>query len=224
MNNLRFYEEVKTPPQNALKEIKGGRLRGMTDINPMWRIKKLTELFGPCGIGWYYEQTDKQQYPVGPEVIVTVDINLYIKDGDSWSKPIQGTGGSKMVVIEERGPHYNDECFKMATTDALSVACKALGVGADIYWQSDKTKYDSVKAESNNEPKTEPKESVPIKQNDTILNEFGGTEIKNEFICHDCNGKMTEKVYNFSLKKYGEPVCMRCQTERNAPKQIEEPF
>lgn len=29
----------------------------------------------------------------------------------------------------------------MAYTDALSVACKALGIGADIYWSKDKTKY-----------------------------------------------------------------------------------
>lgn len=31
----------------------------------------------------------------------------------------------------------------MALTDALSVACKALGVAADVYWQSDKSKYTS---------------------------------------------------------------------------------
>ena len=30
----------------------------------------------------------------------------------------------------------------MATTDALSVACKNLGIGADIYWNETKTKYD----------------------------------------------------------------------------------
>ena len=29
----------------------------------------------------------------------------------------------------------------MALTDAMSVACKALGVAADVYWQADKTKY-----------------------------------------------------------------------------------
>ena len=36
----------------------------------------------------------------------------------------------------------NDECFKMALTDAISVSCKALGVGADVYWNKDRTKYD----------------------------------------------------------------------------------
>jgi molecular chaperone DnaK (HSP70) len=46
------------------------------------------------------------------------------------------------VAKEKDGPYVNDECFKMALTDAISVACKALGVGADVYWQEDRTKYD----------------------------------------------------------------------------------
>ena len=29
--------------------------------------------------------------------------------------------------------HLNDEAYKMALTDAISVACKQLGVGADVY-------------------------------------------------------------------------------------------
>ena len=44
MNHMDIYEAVRTPPQEALKAIEAGRLKGMTDINPMWRIKALTEL------------------------------------------------------------------------------------------------------------------------------------------------------------------------------------
>jgi hypothetical protein len=32
---------VRVVPNEAKKEIKGGRLSGFTDINPMWRIKTL---------------------------------------------------------------------------------------------------------------------------------------------------------------------------------------
>ena len=52
--NLDIYNNVRAVPAEAKKEIRGGRLNGKTDINPMWRIKKLTEQFGPCGIGWKY--------------------------------------------------------------------------------------------------------------------------------------------------------------------------
>ena len=53
-DNLYIYNQGRQVPQEAQKEIKAGRLKGMKDINPMWRIKKLTELFGPCGVGWKY--------------------------------------------------------------------------------------------------------------------------------------------------------------------------
>ena len=59
MDNLKIYNAVREVPKEAQKSIGGGRLKGMTDINPMWRIKTLTEQFGACGIGWYYEITDK---------------------------------------------------------------------------------------------------------------------------------------------------------------------
>ena len=47
------------------------------------------------------------------------------------------------MANEKNGPYVSDECFKMALTDAISVACKALGVGALVYWDKDATKYDN---------------------------------------------------------------------------------
>ena len=148
MSNMEIYEAVRAVPKEAKKTIIGGRLKGMTDINPMWRIKTLTEQFGPVGYGWYYEVINKAQYPLNNEVVVAVDINLYINVDGEWSKPIFGTGGSKLVSIEKSGPYINDEAFKMAVTDAISVACKELGFGADVYWQKDNTKYNDVKKEN----------------------------------------------------------------------------
>lgn len=142
--NLDLYNKVRVVPPEAKKSINGGRLKGMTDINPMWRIKTLTEQFGLCGQGWYFEITDKQIVEGGnDEKVAFVDINLYVKFGEGWSKPIQGTGGSNFIAKERNGLYTNDECFKMALTDALSVSCKSLGVGADVYFEKDRTKYDN---------------------------------------------------------------------------------
>lgn len=143
---LKVYEYVRKVPDNAKKTIAGGRLKGMTDINPMWRIKTLTETFGMAGIGWYYEITNKEIIEGTEDTsIAIVDINLYVRDEEgNWSKPIQGTGGSSFKSYQAKSIYVNDECYKMALTDALSVACKALGVGADVYWQKDVTKYDET--------------------------------------------------------------------------------
>ena len=145
MGNLDIYNAVRCVPEDAKKPIVGGRLKGKTDINPMWRIKALTEQFGPCGIGWYYKPVNKWIESHGDEVCAFVDIELFIKVNGEWSMPISGTGGNMLAQKEKSGIYVSDECFKMATTDALSVACKQLGIGADVYWEEDRTKYDAEK-------------------------------------------------------------------------------
>jgi len=142
MDNMEIYEKVRAVPSTALKPIKAGRLKGMSDINPMWRIKMLTELFGPVGFGWYYEILEERlEKSDNGEVKAFVKINLFINVNDKWSKPIQGVGGSSFVANESKGPYVNDECFKMAFTDALGIACKALGFAGNVYYEKDRTKY-----------------------------------------------------------------------------------
>lgn len=145
MENMKIYEAVRKVPDSAKKNISAGRLKGMTDINPMWRIKALTEQFGPCGIGWKVEVSRTWQ-DVGADGVVTVYVQLllYVKYNDEWSAPIPGIGGSSLVAKERNGLYTSDECYKMAYTDALSVCCKMLGFGADVYWAADRTKYQQV--------------------------------------------------------------------------------
>ena len=143
MDNLEYYNKLKVVPEEAKKTIQGGRLKGMTDINPMWRIKMLTETFGLCGIGWKYEVVSQRLEAGANEIAAFVTINLFVKVGE-WSEPIPGLGGSSFVANEKNGLYVSDECFKMALTDALSVACKALGMGAEVYFAKDRTKYDDA--------------------------------------------------------------------------------
>ena len=133
-NNLRFYEQLQKVPQEALRPISAGRLKGKTDINPVWRIRAITESFGPCGIGWKYEIVKQWQEVYGLEVKAFTNINLYVKVDDQWSDPIPGTGGATLVEVGKNGNYVNDEGYKCSLTDALSVAMKALGVAADIYF------------------------------------------------------------------------------------------
>lgn len=141
MDNMKIYEKVRSVPDTAQRKIESGRLKGKTDINPMWRIKALTEQFGPCGVGWYYKTTKQWTEQAGEEIAAFVNIELFIKYNGEWSQPIFGVGGSMLAAKESKGIHVSDECFKMATTDAISVACKQLGIAADVYWDKDDTKY-----------------------------------------------------------------------------------
>jgi len=142
MGNLAIWNEVRSVPKEAKKPIVGGRMKGKTDINPMWRIKVLTEMFGICGIGWTYTiESQRLEECANGEVAAFVDIFLFVKHNGEWSQAIPGIGGNMFIAKESGGLRTSDECFKMALTDAISVACKALGIGADVYWDKDNTKY-----------------------------------------------------------------------------------
>ena len=163
--NLRFYENLRNCPETALRTIQAGRLKGKSDINPVWRIKAMTETFGPCGIGWRYEITRQWELTFGQEVKAFVNINLYYMDEDGvWSLPIPGTGGATLVEVGKQGLYVNDEGYKMALTDALSVAMKALGVAADVYYSRDKetvyeTKYGAQEAMVQPQQQPQPQQS-----------------------------------------------------------------
>jgi hypothetical protein len=133
-DNMKIYEALATPPNDAVKTIGAGKLKGFSDINPQWRYEALTNLFGPCGTGWKYtiDSWHTQEVSTG-ETMVFVQVSLYIKDGDKWSEPIPAFGGDFLVKQDRNGIHGNDEGFKMAITDALGTACKMIGVAADIY-------------------------------------------------------------------------------------------
>lgn len=195
MNNLIFYELAREVPPEAQKPITAGRLKNMTDINPMWRIKKLTELFGPCGIGWWYVIKDKHlavDEQTG-QVAAFVDIDLFYVYEGKTSMPIPGTGGSMFVPKETRGFYTDDECYKKALTDAISVAAKALGIGADVYWSKDRSKYSGYP------------------ENDGAPSGQGNTDGNFVPQCADCGETITIPEHEFSVKNYKRPLCRNCQ-------------
>ena len=141
-DNLELYNKGRAVPVEAKKIIGAGKLKGFTDINPMWRIKTLTEMFGPCGFGWYTEiKNFWTEEGKDGKVAAFCKIHLFVKRDEEWSRPIEGIGGSMLVNLFKGAPETSDECYKMAYTDAISVACKSLGIGADVYWEKDRTKY-----------------------------------------------------------------------------------
>ncbi len=141
MDNMKIWDAVKQPPPEALREIQAGRLKGKTDINPQWRYQAMTEQFGVCGVGWKYDVEVWNEPTTADQTFAFAKVNLYVKIDDKWSDPIPGIGGSMLVTKESAGLHASDEGYKMAITDALSVAMKMLGLGANVYAGLSDSKY-----------------------------------------------------------------------------------
>jgi len=201
-NNLEMYNKYKQPPKEALKDFNNGRFKG-TDINPMWRIKVLTEEYGECGFGWYCE-TNKcwvEESPETKELLVFVEVSLYVKRGGEWSKPIVGIGGNTMVANRKSGAQASDEAFKMAFTDALGIACKHLGIGADVWWKAPDSTYTANTAV----------------ENSTV----------NAPICADCGnvitaakGQTPQQIAAGTKKAYGRVLCMECALDEKARQSV----
>lgn len=197
---MEIYNRNKKPPKWALKTIEAGRLRGKTDINPQWRIEALTETFGLCGFGWKYEITKLwNESGSNNEILSFATINLYVKNanGDYWSESIPGLGGSTMTANESKGLRNSDECFKMAITDALSVACKMIGIGADIYagkW--DGSKYNETEQKTDKKVITEIPEITPKFKYNKWNGEFLTIDGKNAIIYDKTTYYLSDKAYH----------------------------
>ena len=171
--NVRFYHQFMNTPKDAQKSFNNGRFSG-TDINPMYRIKVLTEVFGPSGFGWWtqnvrYEfveaditNTAAENAPQQKETSVFCELELIVKDPETGeiSQPIYGVGGNTYIAWGKYGPRASDEAKKMAYTDALSIACKSLGIGHDIWYSNDRTKYTMPNDSSVETPKKTSKEKT----------------------------------------------------------------
>lgn len=134
LKGIDIYNSLKSVPKEYLKTITGGRLKGMSDIKPQWRLLKLTEQFGLCGFGWKIcDLNFKYKNASAEQVICICHLNLHVNVNNQWSDAIPGVGGSSFIVKEKDGLYTSDEAEKMAYTDAISVACKMIGVAGDVY-------------------------------------------------------------------------------------------
>lgn len=190
MEKMKIYNLVREVPKEAKKPITAGRLKGKTDVNPMWRIKVLTEVFGPCGDGWWIENEKYSIIPAAAgEVVCVYELDLVYRLPDGViSKPVHGVGGSCLVAKENNGLYVDDEAVKKAKTDALSVAAKAIGVAADVYYEQDSTKYNR---RSNDNTKT------------TVCEVCGNPIIAT-------TKRTVEQVANDVYAKFGKVLCIPC--------------
>ena len=192
--NEKDWKKLQQPPEWALKKITGGRLQGMTDIKPQWRIAVMNEVFGVCGDGWKFEIVDyRQETGSEGQVFAFAHVCVYYKtSGSDWSEAVPGIGGSMLVSKEKSGLYNNDEAYKMAVTDALSSALKMIGVAQDIYmgnWNG--SKYVERKQPNEAKPSKAAKpKNDPLIDYKMLISNKGMTENEvNDFENWACNIK-----------------------------------
>ena len=146
--SIELFRAQAKPPQEALKPISGGNLKGLSDINPQWRIEALTETYGLYGLGWFVQVKDTTtvDLPETKEKMLFLTLELYVRDWSipddyKWFGPAIGIGGDFLIIKDKNGIHGNDEAYAMAMTDALGKAAKLFGIANDIYRGKFDSKY-----------------------------------------------------------------------------------
>ncbi len=149
-DNMRIWDALsKTDPKHTKPFTRGGGFKG-TATKPIWHVLRLTELFGPCGIGWGMHKPEFQTVNAGDEILVFCTVGLWYREDDKAAPTVvYGVGGDKVRASRQSGAFNNDEAFKASYTDALSNAMKQIGVSADVHMGLfDDNKYvQQVKAE-----------------------------------------------------------------------------
>ncbi|HVS78441.1 MAG TPA: hypothetical protein VHE11_15990 [Steroidobacteraceae bacterium] len=130
--HLRFWDKLKRTDPRATKPFtRSGGFRG-TQIDPAWRLQIMTEIFGPVGEGWGYEQLE---WTVQERMIFAC-VRVWYRDPQTGATHFTGPqwGGTELVRRRRDGSEEpNDEAFKMSVTDALGKCLLQIGLAADIY-------------------------------------------------------------------------------------------
>jgi len=146
MSNLRIWDQFCRTPADATKQFNKGGWSG-TDINPAYRLKCLTELFGPQGTGWGWtiHERWREAWPSRVKVggqwedysaeCAFVCLSLWYFDEDGVRHECSPQiGGTECDLAP-------DEVWKMSITDAIGKCCLALGIAADVYLGQFDSKY-----------------------------------------------------------------------------------
>lgn len=160
MSNMRIWDVLGKTDPSATKTFKRAGGFSGTAIRPMWANMRMTQQFGPAGVGWGQTEPKFETITTSEEILVYCTVGLWYMEGDEKRGPVYGVGGDKVltqifykdkqgnrVKDEATGrfktyPQTDDEAFKKAYTDALGNAMKFVGVGADVHMgQFDDSKY-----------------------------------------------------------------------------------
>jgi hypothetical protein len=133
-NKLALWEKLgRTDPAHTKGFQRAGGFKG-TAIKPIYTEHKMTEEFGPCGVGWGFSDPQFQVVPGSDgQVAVYCWLSVWFNYEGKISAPVHGVGGDMVVVKQSAGLRTDDEAFKKAFTDAIGNAMKHIGMSADVH-------------------------------------------------------------------------------------------
>ncbi len=170
MSNKALWQRAFTTDPRAVKEITGKQYRGNSP-KPYWIVERLTDEFGPCGIGWGFQILNErfERFSETDSLHVASVRLWYVLDGVRGE--LEQIGQTKASYMSSKGSFMLDEdAPKKSVTDALVKCASYLGFAGDIFsgrWDDSKYVAEAGKEwrKRDGEAKTDgkPAEVQPIK-------------------------------------------------------------
>ena len=170
MSNKALWQRAFTTDPRAVKEITGKQYRGNSP-KPYWIVERLTDEFGPCGIGWGFQiLSERFERFSETDSLHVASVRLwYVLDGVRGE--LEQIGQTKASYMSSKGSFMLDEdAPKKSVTDALVKCASYLGFAGDIFsgrWDDSKYVAEAGKEwrKRDEEAKTDgkPAEVKPIK-------------------------------------------------------------
>jgi len=172
MNTMDLWNKVERTDPSQTKPIDGKSYKG-TSPKPYYLIRKATEVFGPCGIGWGFEIIEEKLLdgaliePGFFERIHMARVRVWYQWNDKRGT-VEHVGQTAFSGKRNNGKSYTDEdAPKKSVTDALVKALSMIGFAGDIFMgRYDDSKYVAELREEEREQTkpapVRPVESVPL--------------------------------------------------------------
>jgi hypothetical protein len=131
--NKALWERAFTTDPKAVKPITGKQYKGNSP-KPYWIVERLTDEFGPCGIGWGFQiASERMERLTDTDTLHIAVVSLwYVLDGKRGE--LQQIGQTKATYKKSDGGLMVDEdAPKKSVTDALVKCASYLGFAGDIF-------------------------------------------------------------------------------------------
>ena len=132
-DNKALWLRVCVTDPKAVKEITGKQYKGNSP-KPYWIVERLTDEFGPCGLGWGFSIISErfERFSDSDSLHIAAVKFWYVLDGKRGE--LEQIGQTKATYTSAQGKFIIDEdAPKKSVTDALVKCASYIGFAGDIF-------------------------------------------------------------------------------------------
>lgn len=131
--NKTLWQRAFTTDPRAVKPITGKQYKGNSP-KPYWIVERLTDEFGPCGIGWGFTILSERMERLTEHDVLHVAVVRMWYEFNGKRGEFEQIGQTKATYkTKDGGTMVDEDAPKKSVTDALIKCASYLGFAGDIF-------------------------------------------------------------------------------------------